>query len=141
MPEATTQPDAAAMRGVIPYLSLGGRAGEAADFYIKAFGARDLGRYPDEDKPSRFMHIELEINGGCLMMTDCQGPGESAASTPQGFGLNLVVADGDHWWSRALAAGCTQIMTFEKQSWGDRWGLLRDPFGFEWGINEPGEPA
>jgi PhnB protein len=141
MSEATTisadsRPDPALVRGVIAYLALDGRAAEAADFYARAFGARDLGRYPDEEKPGRFMHIQLEINGGALMMTDCRAPWETEAPKPQGFNLMLVVSDGDTWWSRAVDAGCTVVMPFERQFWGDRWGV-RDPFGIEWAIDEP----
>ncbi|HSM19809.1 MAG TPA: glyoxalase/bleomycin resistance/extradiol dioxygenase family protein [Hyphomicrobiales bacterium] len=130
------RPDSAAVRGVIPHLNLDGRAGEAAEFYARAFGARDLGRFPDNENPGRFMHVQLEINGGALMMTDCRGPGEAPAK-PQSFSLTLVVTDGEAWWSRALAAGCTVVMPFERQFWGDRWGMLLDPFGLKWGIDEP----
>lgn len=131
-----SRPDPAIMRGVIPYINLDGRASEAADFYTRAFGARDLGRMPDNDNPGRLMHAQLEINGGALMMTDCRAPGEAPAQ-PQGFTLTLVVDDGDAWWSRALAAGCTVVMPFERQFWGDRWGMLRDPFGLNWAVDEP----
>ena len=44
------------------------RAGEAADFYARAFAARDLGRMPAEDEPSKLMHCQIEINGGALML-------------------------------------------------------------------------
>jgi PhnB protein len=71
------------------------------------------------------------------MMTDCRAPWETEAPKPQGFNLQLVVADGDAWWSRALAAGCTVVMPFERQFWGDRWGMVRDPFGIDWAIDEP----
>ena len=134
---AASRPDPAVMRGVIPYISLDGRAAEAADFYVRAFGARDLGRIPDQDNPGRLMHAQLEVNGGALMMTDCRAPWETEAAKPKGFTLQLVVADGDAWWSRALAAGCTVVQPFERQFWGDRWGMLRDPFGFDWAIDEP----
>lgn len=145
MPEATTDttlasgscPDPALMRGVIAYLSLDGRASEAVAFYARAFGAREFGRFADEENPDRLMHVQIEINGGCLMMTDCRAPWETDAPRPQGFNLMLVVADGDAWWSRALAAGCTVIAPFERQFWGDRWGMLRDPFGIDWAIDEP----
>jgi PhnB protein len=135
-PSATPRPDAAVMNGVIPYLGLNGRAGEAAAFYARAFGARELGRYPDQQNPGRFMHVQIEINGGALMMTDQGGCNGEPTPSPQGFHLQLVVADGDLWWSRALAAGCTVAMPFERQFWGDRWGMLRDPFGLHWAINE-----
>jgi len=26
---------------------------------------------------------------------------------------------------------------FQKMFWGDRWGMLSDPFGLMWAINEP----
>lgn len=133
-----TRPDPAVMNGVIPYLGMDGRAGEAAAFYVRAFGARDMGGFPDQDNPGRFMHIQVEINGGCLMMTDCRAPGETQSPKPQGVHMQLVVIDGDAWWSRAVNAGCTVTMPFERQFWGDRWGMLRDPFGIDWAINEPG---
>ena len=132
-----SRPDPALMRGVIPYLSLDGRASEAIEFYARAFGAHELGRFPDEENPDRLMHIQIEINGGGLMMTDCRAPWETEAAKPQGFNLQLVVADGDAWWSRALGAGCTVVMPFERQFWGDRWGMIRDPFGIDWAIDEP----
>ena len=134
-----TPPDRAVMRGVIPYLSMNGRAGEAADFYARAFGASDLGRMPGEN-PAELMHCQVEINGGSLMMTDMRGPGEPALK-PQGFHLQLVVADGDLWWNRAVEAGCKVVMPFEKMFWGDRWGLLEDPFGITWSVNEAAEYA
>ncbi len=136
-PETTTpRPSPETMRGPIPYFSLDGRTGEAADFYVRAFGARDAGRIPS-DKPGRFMHIQLEINGGALMMSDYEG-----STGPGGnFHLQLVVGDGDMWWSRAVEAGCEVVEPFQKMFWGDRWGLLRDPYGILWGIDEPAPAA
>ncbi len=131
-------PDPATMRGPIAYLSLDGRASDAADFYARAFDAKDLGRYPDAENPELMMHVQVEINGGALMMTDCRAPWEDATATPRGFNLMLVVGDGDAWWARAVEAGCEVIMPLERQFWGDRFGMLRDPFGIEWAINEPG---
>jgi PhnB protein len=128
--------DVNTMRGVIPYVSMDGKAGEAADFYARAFDARSLGRVPGEEDPSRLMHCQVEINGGPLMMTDMRAPGEPA-QPPQGFHLQLVVADGDLWWNRAVEAGCTVVVPFQTMFWGDRWGLLTDPFGLTWAIDEP----
>ena len=130
--------DARTMRGVIPYIGMNGKAGEAADFYARAFAARDLGRLPGEEDPSQLMHCQIEINGGALMMTDMRAPDEPARA-PQGFHLQLVVEDGDLWWNRAVGAGCTVTMPFEKMFWGDRWGLLTDPFGIMWSVDEPAE--
>lgn len=127
-----------AMTGVIPYIAMHGRAAAAADFYIRAFAARDLGRLPLDDAPGQLLHCHLEVNGGALMMTDCVGPGE-ARLAPQGFHLQLIVSEADIWWDRAVAAGCTVNVPLQRMFWGDRWGLLADPFGLIWGIDEPGE--
>ena len=136
------RPDDRIMQGVIPYLCLAGQSGAAADFYIKAFGARDSGRMPMEDTPGQFMHVQVEINGGALMLTDYTmmssvEPGEGPI--PRGH-LQLVVPDGQGWWDRAVAAGCTVIAPFERQFWGDTWGLLADPYGLKWAVLTP-DPA
>jgi PhnB protein len=128
--------EARTMQGVIPYLGMDGRSAEAADFYVRAFAARDLGRMPYEDDPKKLMHCQVEINGGALMMSDMSDPNTGYVK-PQGFHLQLVVADGDLWWNRALEAGCTVVVPFEKMFWGDRWGMFADPFGMMWAINEP----
>ena len=60
-------------------------------------------------------------------------------ATSKGMTLQLVTYDGDMWWNRAVAAGCTVTMPFTEQFWGDRYGRLRDPFGLDWAINEPGK--
>lgn len=140
MATETRSPDPRVMMGVIPYLGMNGRAAEAAGFYARAFGARELGRFPDEDDPERLMHIQIEVNGGALMMTDMTAPGETPVS-PQGFHLQLVVRDGDAWWSRAVGAGCEVVMPFQLMFWGDRWGLVRDPFGLQWAVNEADAPG
>lgn len=133
------RPEDRIMQGVIPYLALPGQCGAAADFYVKAFAAKDIGRMPKEDTPGEYMHLQLEINGGAFMMTD-HGEMSSAKGGPaevlRGH-LQLVVPDGQVWWDRAVAAGCTVTMPFERQFWGDTWGLLTDPFGVNWAILTP----
>jgi PhnB protein len=135
-----TRPDERVMQGVIPYLVIPGKAGAAADFYIRAFVGKDLGRMPMENTPGQFMHIQIEINGGALMLTDYVNEGgkiSSDCSLPLGH-LQLVLKDGQAWWNRAVAAGCTIVAPYERQFWGDDWGLLLDPFGIRWAILQPG---
>jgi PhnB protein len=140
-PNGLPTPDS--MRGVIPYLVYAGRAGEAADFYARAFGAIELGRSPLEGQPGQYMHVQVEINGGALMMTDHvmkADPAIGASPMPTGH-LQLVVGDGQAWWDRAVAAGCTVHQPYAMQFWGDEWGLLADPFGVTWGVLQPTLPA
>ena len=127
------------MQGVIPYLGLGGQSGAAADFYIKAFGAKDIGRMPMEGKDGQFMHLQVEINGGALMLTDHSDGSQTGLGEipmPRGH-LQLVVPDGQAWWDRAISAGCTVLAPYERQFWGDTWGLLVDPFGIRWAVLTP----
>lgn len=137
MTDTPTRPEPRTMQGVIPYLAMSGKTGAAVDFYTRAFGAKDLGSLPDPDRPGMLMHAQIEINGGALMMTDHTSDG-APPSTRFGH-LQLVVGDGPAWWDRALAAGCTVVMPFERQPWGDDWGMVADPFGLKWGILQPGQ--
>jgi PhnB protein len=133
---AQPEPHPSVMSGVIPYLSMDGRAAEALGFYARAFGGAELDRMPDPQNPDRVMHCTSVINGRALMMTDFV-----SGDRPPGrnFGhLQLVVADGRGWWDRAVAAGCKVIDPFERQFWGDDFGLLEDPFGIKWAILQPG---
>ncbi len=135
------RPDDRIMQGVIPYLGLAGRCGEAADFFIKAFGAEDIGRMPMPDAPGKFMHLQLKINGGALMLTDHGMSSIEAGEVPMAHGhLQLIVPDAQVWWDRAVAAGCTVVAPLERQFWGDTWGLLTDPFGLNWAVLTP-DPA
>lgn len=107
---------------MIPYLCLPGQCGAAADFYVEAFGASaDIGRMPMDGKPGEFMHLQLEINGGALMLTDYAEMSSAQGGTdpiPRGH-LQLVVPDGQAWRDRAVAAGCTVVAPYERQFWGD----------------------
>jgi uncharacterized glyoxalase superfamily protein PhnB len=53
------------------------------------------------------------------------------------YTMQLVVADGDLWWSRAIAAGCKERLPFAVAPWGDKYGQFVDPFGVSWAINSP----
>jgi PhnB protein len=97
---------------------------------------------PFEGRPGQFMHVQVEINGGALMLTDNDMMSSAVGGTdpiPRGH-LQLVVPDGQAWWDRAVAAGCTVAAPFERQFWGDTWGLLVDPFGLKWAVLTP-DPA
>lgn len=131
------QPDPSVMSGVIPYLSLDGRAAEALDFYARAFGAEELERLAEPGDPARLMHAGTVINGRALMMTDSGMGGEGPPARNFGH-LQLVVADGRAWWDRAVAAGCAVVEPYARQFWGDDWGLLEDPFGFRWAVLQDG---
>lgn len=121
------------MQGVIPYIPVE-RAEEAIAFYKRAFGAIQHGDSVKSDD-GRILNAGLEINGGMMMVMD-HFP-EAQTRPVQGVTMQLVTRDGDLWWTRAVAEGCTITQSFKTEFWGDRYGRLRDPYGLDWAINEP----
>ena len=123
--------------GITPHLTIRDRkAPEAIEFYKKAFGAEELMRHPTDD--GRLMHASLKINDGYLMLHDdfpehMGGPSQPAAS----FVLHLNVPDAEAAWQRALDAGAEIRFPLGDQFWGDRYGQVKDPFGFIWSIGAP----
>jgi len=117
-----------------PYLCCR-NAAEAIEFYRKAFGAEPMMtlRLPD----GRIMHAALELNGAHFMLAE-EFP-EYGGSSPQALGgtpvaLHLNVPDCDAVFQRAVDAGCQVRMPLQDMFWGDRYGLVVDPYGHQWSI-------
>lgn len=134
-PTLTEQPEI--LGGVVPYVSVDG-AIAAAEFYTKAFGAREVFRYPPDEK-GRTMHVHLYINGGSLMLSDFFPEVGHPPQQPSACTLHLKVDDVDMWWQRAVDAGAEVVLPLQKMFWGDRYGQLRDPFGMMWSMGQPGD--
>ena len=116
-------------------------AAAAIDFYVKAFGATELGRVPHPD--GRLVHAALNLNGSTVMLNDdFPDFNEGKSSTPKALGgtpvtIHLQVPDVESAFQRALDAGAVVVAPLEDQFWGDRYGLLRDPFGHQWSLGQP----
>ena len=124
--------------GITAHLTIrDNRAAEAIDFYSKAFGAEEIGRHMADDG-KRIMHAHLNLNGGSLMLNDDFPEfGHGAAGEPASVTLHLQVPDADVAWKRALDAGAQERFPLADQFWGDRYGQVKDPFGFTWSIGAP----
>ncbi len=116
-------------------------AAAAIDFYVKAFGATELGRVPGPD--GRLVHAALTINGATVMLNDDFPEYNNGKSqTPKALGgspvtIHLTVTDVEAKFARAVEAGAEVVMPLEDQFWGDRYGLVRDPFGHQWSLGQP----
>lgn len=125
---------------VSPHLVVGDGAA-AIDFYVKAFDAVELGRVPGPD--GRLMHAALQINGSTVLLNDdFPEYNDGKSSTPIALGgtpvtIHLTVTDVDAKFQQAIDAGATVIAALEDQFWGDRYGVLRDPFGHHWSLGQP----
>lgn len=125
---------------VLPHLVVDDGAA-AIDFYVKAFGATELGRMPGPD--GRLVHAAVQINGSTVMLADdypeyCDGQSE----TPKGLGgtpvtIHLVVTDADTAFAKAVDAGAEVVMPLDDMFWGDRYGVVKDPFGHKWSLGQP----
>jgi len=113
------------------------RAGQAIEWYKNAFGAREASRSVGPD--GKIMHAELWIGNSPVMVNDDimgnKGPkayGGSPAS------LWIYVDDCDRLFKRAINAGAQPAAPpmdkVQDQFWGDRTGMLTDPYGYRWTI-------
>lgn len=110
-------------------------ASKAIDWYTKALGAQELYRMPGPD--GRLMHAEIKIGDSIIMMTD-EMP-EMGGKGPQTLGgtpvsLMIYCDDSDALFNRAVGAGASVRTPLEDAFWGDRWGMVTDPFGHVWAI-------
>lgn len=121
--------------GLVPYVTVNGAA-KASEFYQKAFGAELAAMHPTDDK-GRTMHVHLYVNGSSLMLSDAFPEHGHALREPASFTLTLIVSDVDSWFDRAIRAGCTATTPPADMFWGDRFAVLKDPFGVEWAMNGP----
>jgi uncharacterized glyoxalase superfamily protein PhnB len=119
---------------VTPHLTIRGAA-EAIEFYKKALGAREIRRSPGPD--GKLMHGEIQIGDSRIFLND-EFPEMGASSPPALKGtpvtMHLFVEDCDAVFEKAVKAGATVAMPLADQFWGDRYGLLVDPFGHRWAI-------
>ena len=121
-------------RTLTPHLTVKGAA-QAIEFYQKAFGATVRGVMADPG--GTVMHAELQIGDSVFYLNDefpamgAKGP-KSIGGTP--VSMHLYVADCDALFQQAVAAGATAKRPLADQFWGDRYGLVEDPYGHIWAI-------
>lgn len=131
MPEGV-KPIPEGYHSVTPYLIVDDAAG-ALEFYGRAFGAEEL--YRLESTGGRIGHAEFRVGDSRLMLAD-EHP-EVNARSPRTVGgspvsLVLYVEDVDATVGRAVEAGATLLRPVRDQSYGERTGVIKDPFGHEW---------
>lgn len=129
------EPIPAGREAPIPHLIVNDGA-RAIEFYKKAFGAEELMRVPGAD--GRILHAELRLGNADIFLADdfpefCGGKAHSAQAL-QGSPVTIhrYVTDVDAAVRRAETAGATVKMPASDMFWGDRYGVIEDPFGHCW---------
>jgi len=125
------------MHTLTPHLVCAGAA-EAIKFYEKAFGAVEEARLPGPN--GKLMHALVRIGDSALMLVD-EFP-EMGSVSPKALKgspvtIHLYVDDVDATVARAVGAGARVTMPVEDMFWGDRYGVLVDPFGHSWSVATP----
>lgn len=121
---------------ITPHLTVRDAKG-AIEFYKKALGAQQLhvSLMPD----GKVMHATLKIGDSVIMMNDefremggTSAPRADAAAVT----LHIYVDNVDKLFQQATAAGATVKMPLQDQFWGDRYGIITDPYGFQWSLGQ-----
>ena len=110
-------------------------ADKALEFYKNGLGAEVLhvARMPN----GKVMHAGLRIGDSMLMLNE-ESP-EYGALSPLSTGgtgvtIHIYTEDVDAAFNRAVSAGAQVKMPLMDQFWGDRYGMVADPFGHTWSI-------
>lgn len=122
------------MRTITPHLVCDGAA-KAIEFYKQAFDAKEEARL---DGPNgTIMHALIRIGDSQVMLMDespewnSVGP-KTLKGTP--VTMHLYVENADKVYATALNAGAKATMPMTDMFWGDRYGVLVDPFGHSWAV-------
>lgn len=120
-------------RTLTPHLTVKGAA-SYIDFLKHAFNATEVSRAPGPS--GKLMHAHVRIGDADLMLND-DFPEFGAPPIAEGrwpLVLHLYFPNADEAFERAKKAGCEVTFPLADQFWGDRYGQVKDPFGFSWAI-------
>ncbi len=135
MAKAAKNPVPEGVHTVTPYLVLKSCA-KAIELYKEAFGATETLRMKAPGTGA-IMHAEIKIGDSLVYMTDEHT--QMGAFAPEHFkgspvSMHLQVPDVDATYKRAVASGCQGVMPPADMFWGDRFGVVIDPFGHKWSM-------
>jgi len=122
------------MHTITPHLVCTGAA-DAIEFYKRAFNAVELVRMPTPE--GKVMHACLRIGDSAIMLVDefaewgSFSP-RSLKGTP--VTIHLTVTNADATVEQAVAAGAKVVLPLADMFWGDRYGVIEDPFGHRWSV-------
>jgi len=117
-----------------------GRCQEAIDWYKNVFGFEEKEKVPapkrkaEEEAPG-IMHAELALKDKFhLYLADSDEAEENAT---QNFNIYFSTSDADKVGEKAVKAGGKIVMEIADQFWGERFGKVKDPFGYVWALSTP----
>ena len=121
------------LTAITPYIIVR-PAAQFMEFLKSSFNGIERLRMPAPD--GSIMHAEVEIGNGAVEVSDGS---EQYPTAPAA--IHLYVDDADTTYERALREGASSIYPVADQSWGERWGAVKDHFGNHWFIAKAGSWA
>jgi len=100
----------------------------ALAFYKKAFGAKVLDKMLAPDKT--LLHADVMVGDAHLFVSE-----PMMGNPPGSNSIHLYVENAEKAWKKAVAAGAEIVIPMHDAFWGDRYGVLKDPFGQQWAIS------
>jgi PhnB protein len=110
-------------------------ADAAVAFYREAFGATEIIRHRLPD--GRVLFVELAFGPDKLLLSEeIEELGALAPATLGGSPVMLLLEldDVDGTFDHAIQMGATVEMPVAEMFWGERYGIVRDPFGHHWAL-------
>jgi PhnB protein len=120
---------------VTAYLTVN-NASDAIDFYKRAFNAEELFRETITD--GKILHARIKIGDSIVRLSDelsgstHRAPATLGATTVT---LHIYTENVDRLWQQAVQAGAKVVIPLDNQFWGERYGMLLDPFGHQWSMS------
>ena len=124
---------------IVPHLAVRD-LDEAIGFYKRAMGAVELYRSPATAEFGEY--ASLRMWSSIVMVSaeiEAEKPELTLVATPERLGgttcvFQVAVPDADRAYERVIEAGGLPAMPLSDRFWGDRYGWVRDPFGYLWAI-------
>jgi len=110
---------------------------EAIGFYAKAFDAKELRRWNNDDGS---VHVaEMTINNALFHLHEESA--RNAELSPHTLSgtcviIGLFVENPDELFTKAIEAGAAETSAIRDYEYGYRQGNLKDPFGHHWTIEK-----
>jgi len=137
---------------VIAYLNFDGNAGQAIDFYTKAFHSSNVKKVKFKDFPQdpnypmpeneldMIMESSLEFAGGKIMLSDVPPSMQQATgklTSGNNVLISIIIEDKQllEQYFHSLSAGGHVIMPLSITPWSSCFGMLIDRFGIAWKFN------
>ena len=120
---------------VTAYLTVN-NGSKAIEFYKQAFNAAELFRETMPD--GKILHARMRIGDSIVRLSD-EFPG-SLHKSPTSLGattvtLHVYTENVEGLWQQAVQAGAKVVLPLDNQFWGERYGMLVDPFGHRWSMS------